>query len=254
MTARYCDFLRRHDARATFFVVGELARSDPDLIRRIVGEGHEIGCHSDRHVTLDRQDPASFRDDLSRNLEALHAAGARDVRGYRAPCFSLTEATRWAYPILAEFGFLYSSSVLPARNPLFGWPDFGRDSRIVDGVLEMPVTLLPCRLLPLPIGGVYFRALPSTLLRQALRGRQRRGEAVLSYLHPYDLDTEQERFAHPGFSRWSPYNWLMYANRRRVLDRLDMVARLGFRFVSYGEHAREVRATLEFDGNDHVAG
>jgi polysaccharide deacetylase family protein (PEP-CTERM system associated) len=245
MTARYLDFLRRHGARGTFFVVGDVARTHPELVRRIADEGHEIACHSDTHVPLDRLDPAGFRDDLRRTLDALRAAGADGVRGYRAPSFSLTERTRWAYGILAELGFSYSSSVLPARSPLYGWPGFGEAPRMMDGVLELPMTLLPYRLFPVPDGGgVYFRVLPRPLLRRALRARQDAGRAVLGYLHPYDADTEQERFAHPGFSPWSPMNALMYANRGAVLGRLEMVARLGFRIQPYGGYAETVRRSL----------
>lgn len=243
MTGRYLDFLRRHGARGTFFVVGDVARAHPELVRRIAGEGHEIACHSDRHVPLDRQDPAAFRDDVGRALDALRAAGADGVRGYRAPGFSLTERTRWAYAVLAELGFTYSSSVLPARSPLHGWPGFGAEPRRVDGVLELPITLLRAPRVP-DGGGVYFRVLPRPLLRRALRARQRAGRAVLGYLHPYDADTAQERFAHPGFSRWSVMNALMYANRGGVFGRLEMVARLGFAIQPYGAYADALRRHL----------
>ncbi|HEX6041858.1 polysaccharide deacetylase family protein, partial [Longimicrobium sp.] len=242
LTGRLLDFLGRHGARATFFVVGDVARAHPELIRRIAGEGHEIGCHSDTHAALDRQTPAAFRDDLARNLEALRAAGVDGVRGYRAPYFSLTADTAWAYGVLAELGFTYSSSVLPSRSPLHGWPGFGRTPRAVDGVLEMPVTLLPAPLPPLPPvpngGGVYFRVLPWPLLRRSLRADARAGRPVLGYLHPYDVDTAPQPFAHPGFARWSPGNWLMHANRGAVLERLERVARMGFAFQPYGDHAR----------------
>jgi polysaccharide deacetylase family protein (PEP-CTERM system associated) len=245
MTGRYLAFLSRYKAKGTFFVVGEVARAHPELIRRIVADGHEIGCHSDRHIPLERHDAASFRADLTRNLDALRAAGADDIRGFRAPCFSLVEKTRWAYPILAELGFDYSSSVLPARNPLYGWPEFGPAPRLVDNVLELPMTMLPYRLLSVPMaGGVYFRVLPRALLRRALRKRHSRNEPVLGYLHPYDIDAEQERFAHPGFARWSPYNWLIYANRNAVFDRLELVAGCGFQIISYRAHVDAVRPKL----------
>jgi polysaccharide deacetylase family protein (PEP-CTERM system associated) len=243
LTGRYLDFLRRHGARGTFFVVGDVARAHPELVRRIAGEGHEVGCHSDAHLPLDEQDPARFRDDLCRCLEALRAAGVDDARGYRAPYFSLTRDTRWAYGVLAELGFAYSSSVLPARSPLRGWPGFGRVPRVVDGVVELPMTLLSAPFPPVPNGGgVYFRVLPWTLLRRSLRAHLRAGRPVLGYLHPYDVDTAPAPFAHPGFSRWSPGNRLMHANRRAMLPRLERVARLGFSFQPYAEYARAVRA------------
>lgn len=244
-TELYLSFLGRHRAKGTFFVVGDLARAEPDLVRRIADEGHEIACHSDRHVPLDRQDPHSFREDLSRNLDALAAAGAKHVSGYRAPCFSLTKETGWAYEVLAELGFTYSSSVLPARNPLYGWPGFGTAPRTIGGIVELPMTLLPYRLLPVPMaGGVYFRTLPGPILRRALRKRRDRGEAVLGYLHPYDVDVEQEGFAHPGFRRGRFYDRLMRFNRGGVFARLETVRRLGFSFGPYGEHAARARREL----------
>jgi polysaccharide deacetylase family protein (PEP-CTERM system associated) len=246
MTGLYLDFLRRNDATGTFFVVGDVARAEPDLVRRIAGEGHEIACHSDSHVPLDRQDERSFREDVERNLEALAAAGAKAVRGYRAPCFSLTARTRWAYGVLAGLGIEYSSSVLPARNPLHGCPEFGTRPRMMDGIVELPMTLLPWRLLPVPVGGgVYFRTVPRFLLRRALRRRRERGEAVLGYFHPYDVDGEQEEFAHPGFRRGGLFDRLMRVNRTGTFARLEEVKRLGFSFGPYGEHAERIRSELQ---------
>jgi len=243
MVDAYLDFLARYGARGTFFVVGEVARRHPETVRRIAQLGHEIGCHSDRHIPLDRQDRVRFRDDLLANLEALQAAGAKAVKGYRAPCFSLTAQTRWAYSVLAELGFDYSSSVLPARSPLYGWAGFGAEPRLVDGIVELPVTLMAPPLLPLPVGGVYFRVLPRPLLRWALGRRRRRGEAVLGYHHPYDIDTEQV-FTHSEFRSGGLYDRLMRANRGAVLPRLDMARRLGFEFEPYAAHAQALRERL----------
>jgi polysaccharide deacetylase family protein (PEP-CTERM system associated) len=235
----YLDLLRRHEAKGSFFVVGEVARRHPEMVARIAAEGHELGCHSDTHVPLSRLGQARFRDDLLRNLDALRAAGADRVDGYRAPCFSMTAQTGWAYSTLSELGFTYSSSVLPARSPLYGNPSFGAGPRLIDGVVELPVTLLPFRLLPVPIGGLYFRVLPRPILRRALAIRRRRGETVASYHHPYDIDTEQS-FTHAGFRRWGVFDLLMRANRGSVLPRLEMARSLGFAFAPYGPYAQRV--------------
>jgi polysaccharide deacetylase family protein (PEP-CTERM system associated) len=246
----YLDFLRHHNGKGTFFFVGEVARRHPELVARIAGEGHEIGCHSDRHIPLDRLGQARFRDDVRRNLDALRAAGAREVTGYRAPCFSITAETGWAYESLAGLGFTYSSSVLPARSPLYGWPNFGPEPRMVDGMVELPVTLLPFRVLPVPIGGLYFRVLPRPILRRALVHSRRRGGAVASYHHPYDIDTEQS-FTHAGFRRWSPFDLLMRANRGAVLPRLEMAASLGFSFAAYGPYAQGIGEALRSKRGAH---
>ncbi|HYI41350.1 MAG TPA: polysaccharide deacetylase family protein [Allosphingosinicella sp.] len=239
----YLDFLARHRAKGTFFVVGEMARRHPEMVGRLVAQGHEIGCHSDRHVPLDRLGQAAFGDDLRRNLDALRAAGADSIHGYRAPCFSITAETGWAYEKLAELGFAYSSSVLPARSPLYGNPAFGTGPRLIEGVVELPVTLLPFRILPVPIGGLYFRVLPRPLLRRALARRRALGDAVASYHHPYDIDTEQ-KFTHAGFRRWGAFDLLMRANRGAVLPRLEMARSLGFAFAPYGPHARRIGEEL----------
>jgi polysaccharide deacetylase family protein (PEP-CTERM system associated) len=243
----YLSLLRSHGGSGTFFFVGRVARRHPELVARVIAEGHEAGCHSDAHIPLDRQDAATFRDDVRRNRDAVRTAGAREVNGYRAPCFSMTERTAHCYAILAELGFSYSSSVLPARRPLCGWPGFGKQPKLVDGILEMPVTLLPSRLFPVPLGGGYFRLLPRPLLRRALVRLQRQGQPVLSYCHPYDIDPTDGR-THPAFARWSAKGVALRTNRAAVLPRLEAAARLGFRFEAYGPHAAAVRSALALDG------
>jgi polysaccharide deacetylase family protein (PEP-CTERM system associated) len=240
-TEAYLDLLQRHGAKGTFFVVGEVARAEPGLIRRIAAAGHEIACHSDRHIPLDAQSPASFRDDVERNLEALLAAGASDVRGYRAPCFSLTKQTAWAYAILAELGFTYSSSVLPAQNPLYGWPGFGRRPRYLDGILELPITLMPWAHAAVPMGGgLYLRALPEWVLRRAFATQRKSGDPLLGYLHPFDIDPAHPRIRFRDLS-W-PVSRLMHVGRSSTLRRIEMIAKQGFQFHAYGSHAAEVLA------------
>jgi polysaccharide deacetylase family protein (PEP-CTERM system associated) len=238
LTGRYLEFLARHGAAATFFVTGDVARRFPDLVQRVAGAGHEIACHSDRHLPLDRQNPSSFRDDLERNRDALQAAGAGEAKGYRAPFLSLVERTRWAYPALADLGFLYSSSVLPGRSPLYGWPGFGGEPRQIDGILEIPISLLQIPGIGLPsAGGVYFRGLPEILLAAAWRAHRRTGAPLVGYVHPYDLDTDSGWSAFPGYGRFSPSNILLHLNRKSVLPRLERLIRAGFVIRPYRELA-----------------
>jgi polysaccharide deacetylase family protein (PEP-CTERM system associated) len=234
---RYLAWLKARDFRCTFFAAGDVAEAYPDLIREILGEGHEVGCHTSRHVPLDRRTPGEFRDDLAANMDTLRRAGAKEIRGFRAPIFSLTAATAWAYPVLRELGFSYSSSVLPAKNPFYGWPGFGPGPKYMEGIWELPMSV--ARFGPYvvpPAGGVYFRVLPRPFVLRAAAKRRGEGRPLLGYCHPYDIDTEQERFMHPDIDDSRFYNFLMYYNRGAVFSRLEAVLKKGFRIVTYAEY------------------
>jgi len=232
LTETYLEFLRRHAMKATFFVVGEIAEKFPVVIRAIAAEGHELGCHTHIHWTLDRHTPQSLREDLLRNREAVEAASHQPLRGFRAPVLSLAERTRWAYEVLAQTGFTYSSSVLPARNPLHGWQGFGPQIRRVDGILELPITTAPFLGCEMPIAaGTYFRCLPFSMIRRAFHRLSAQGRALVGYFHPYDLDTAQEYVMNEGVRGSRLMNRLLYFNRARTLSRLDAIVADGFRIL-----------------------
>lgn len=240
-TALFLELLARHRMRVTFFVVGDVARRYPSLIREIADAGHEIACHGSDHVPLDRHDRESFRADLERNRDDLVGAGAPVPVGFRAPIFSLTASAEWAYDVLAERSFLYSSSVLPRSHPLYGWQRFGeRPVRTDGGVWEIPISTDGVGRLGLPFaGGVYFRVLPLAVVRRFFATRRSAGDAVVGYLHPYDLDVEQERFLHPGLGERRWMNALMYVNRRRVLPRLTRLLAEGWRLGCYRDYVKD---------------
>lgn len=232
----YLTLLRARQMRATFFVVGEIARKFPEVIRAIAAEGHELGCHTYDHLPLNEQTATSLRDDLRRNLQALAGFATAPVQGFRAPILSLGEKQQWAYEVLAELGFTYSSSVLPARNPLHGWPGFGLQPRRINGVLEVPVTLSPFFGLEVPIGaGTYFRCLPFGSIRRRFADHATADTAIVGYFHPYDIDTAQERVMSRGVGGSRLLNSLLYFNRQATLRRLESILDAGFRIMPYRE-------------------
>ena len=231
----YLRLLRRRQMHATFFVVGAVARKYPDLIRQLVDEGHEVGCHTDTHDALDRLTPETFRANLERNVESLTSAGASNVVGFRAPIFSLTPETQWAYGVLNSLGFCYSSSVLAAKNPLYGWPEFGTEIRRIEGVTEIPVTLHTIGPLRVPIfGGTYFRLAPSMLVRGAMRNH---GEdrPLVGFFHPYDIDTRQQWVMNAGVHGNPVLNHLLYVKRGGVLRRLEAMLDEGVQICTYSD-------------------
>lgn len=237
-TYAYLNWLKKYNAYCTFFVVGEVAEKYPSLIKEIASAGHEIACHSNRHITLNKQSAGEFRKDISQNLDSLYKAGASDIKGFRAPVFSLTGQTNWAHDVLHELGFIYSSSVLPAKNPLFGWPEFGpAPKKLSSGLYEIPMTVGKAGPLTVPYGGgTYFRLLPSFMIRSKAKRHRQPTQPLLGYFHPYDIDTEQEHFMHPGINNSLLFNKMMYINRSSVFKKLDMLMAMGFKITTCKEY------------------
>jgi peptidoglycan/xylan/chitin deacetylase (PgdA/CDA1 family) len=104
MCSRYINFLEKHNLKITFFVVGEVAKAYPELIREIQRQGHEVACHSHKHLSLDKHSPSEFKTDLIENIKALTDAGVENITGYRAPFFSLTEKQNGYMKYLRNLG------------------------------------------------------------------------------------------------------------------------------------------------------
>ncbi len=219
ITREIVAFLAEREVRGTFFVVGELAAEHPDLVRDIATAGHEIGLHSYRHDPLPEVAPDAFRADVDRGKKLLEDLTGRPVVGFRAPMFSLVEASVWATAVLAEAGFVYSSSVLPARSPLYGWPGQPRvPYRWPSGIVELPCPVAAVGPIANPyLGGVYFRVLPWRAVEYGLRHADA-GEALWTYCHPYDFDPDEPFTRRPGLGLAK--SRLLWLNRRHMYDRI----------------------------------
>lgn len=237
-TIKYLDWLDRIGAKATFFIVGKTARDHPDLIREIIKRGHEPACHTDTHIHLTKQTEDQFRKDCHNFLNTMTGLGATTIQGFRAPTFSMIEQSKWAYGVLRDYGFKYSSSVLPSTNPMFGWPQF-KGEGYYDGIYELPMNIgsWPFKV---PFGGgVYFRFFPNFISNSLADSTFREGKAVLSYFHPYDVDVNQERFMHPHLDDSKFLNWLMYVNRDKVFAKAEnLMHSTGSKIMRYDEYLK----------------
>lgn len=222
MASRLLRFLDDHRLKVTFFVVGDVADQNPGVVREIISAGHEVGCHTRGHTVLDSMTPGQFRESMMNNLESLTRLGAEEVIGFRSPQFSLVESTKWAWDVLRELGFRYSSSVLPARNPLYGWDGFPLTAtKLPNGLWELPVSVTHTPLLKVPFaGGMYLRALPTALIRYFSDWYAARSWPLAGYIHLHDFDAEQTRFQ---VEKNPLFNWLIYYNRNSVFPKLDML-------------------------------
>ncbi len=218
MTEHVLDLLDRRDIRGTFFIVGEIAKSCPGLVRRIAERGHEIGSHGHRHVALIAEQPEDFAARIGDARRRLEDIGGRAVLGFRAPMLSLTPATSWAVGAIREAGYAYSSSVLPAPNFLYGFPAAPRRPFLwPNGLLEIPCPVAKLGPIALPFtGGMYLRYLPPWRLRWMMRRASPWG--LWTYCHPYDFDLDEPFGRAEG--RGVVASFFLWRNRRRTARRL----------------------------------
>lgn len=189
------DILAAAQARSTFFVLGWIARRHPNLVRRIVAEGHELASHTDAHhrlYTLSRDELVA---DLARARDTLEQLTGKRVLGVRAPAFTITDE---GLDCLAEANYWYDSSY-----HAFDLHDrYGRLSTPVDpeqpvvevraGLLELPMSRLRWGPMTLPwAGGGYFRVIPYGLYRRGVAHRLARHSWFMFYFHPWELDVEE---------------------------------------------------------------
>jgi polysaccharide deacetylase family protein (PEP-CTERM system associated) len=206
-TERLLNLLEDNRIAGTFFVLGWLAERKPDMVRRIAAAGHEIGSHGYEHTMIRKMTPGRFRNDVRKAKQILEDLVGAPVRGYRAPTFSIVKETDWAYPILREEGYRYSSSVFPVRHDRYGWPDFGERPRNMalgeaESLWEVPLTVGFLGPVKVPFGGGgYLRSYPLPLTKMLLRELTRNGKHLLVYVHPWELDPDQPDLPAPFFRR-----------------------------------------------------
>ena len=214
------------DVKATFFTLGWLAERYPEMVKRIVNEGHELASHGYGHQRASDQTKAEFQEDVGRSKALLENIGGQAVLGYRAPSFSIGTNNLWALDVLLEAGYKYSSSIYPIKHDHYGMPDAPRFSFYPngkDGLLELPITTVRFMERNFPAGGGgYFRLFPYQLSRWLMnRVNQQDKQSGIFYFHPWEVDPEQPRQQNIGMKT----RFRHYVNLARTENRLKALTR-----------------------------
>lgn len=238
---RNCDVIlemfAEADVKATFFTLGWVAKRHPQLMQRIAAAGHELASHGWDHARVFTLGAERFAADLERSRKTIEDAGGAAVTGYRAPSFSIDSRTPWAYEVMAEQGYAYSSSVAPIAHDHYGWreaPRFAFKPLPGSDLIEIPVTTAEFAGRRLAAGGGgFFRVLPYAFSRWAIRQVNRRDRRpAVFYFHPWEIDPGQPRVANaPLKSRLRHYSRLeqMSGKLRQLIGefswgRMDVLA------------------------------
>jgi polysaccharide deacetylase family protein (PEP-CTERM system associated) len=226
------DLLERCHCTATFFMLGSVAESEPELVPMIAAKGHEIASHGYSHTLLTDMIPQQFCDELQRTSEILIKQTGRRPIGYRAPQWSVPRGGNWMDNILSEQGYLYDSS----RNPLPFVGDCSlprhpwRIETSQGSLWEIPPMVTPTRWGNLPTGGGWgFRLFPATMIANTIERYQREQAPAVLYLHPREVDPDGPRLKLPPLKRF-----VSYGSRGDAMPRLTALLET-YKFTTLSE-------------------
>jgi len=196
-TNRILDMFSEHNVKATFFTLGWVAERFPSLVTRIVAEGHELASHGYSHLRVILQSEKEFREDIVRAKKLLEDLSGVQIKGYRAPSYSIGEKNMWALNVLFEEGHEYSSSIYPIKHDLYGMPQAPRFAHYYcnDQLLEIPISTLEIFGKKIPCGGGgFFRLYPYAVSKWAIKYVNKTDkQPTVFYFHPWEIDPEQPR-------------------------------------------------------------
>jgi len=211
-TSLLLEMLDERKVRATFFVLGWVARKHPEIVRQIAAAGHEVASHGMSHRLIYTQAPDEFRRETRDAKALLEDLAQRPVTGYRAATYSITRRSLWALDVLCEEGFRYDSSIFPMRHDRYGIPDAEQRPHVLTTpggarLVEFPISVLHYGGAKIPVaGGGYFRLFPYGLTRWALRKLNAQQQEFVFYIHPWEVDPDQPRVEGAGaLSRFRHY-------------------------------------------------
>jgi len=192
---RLLDILDEQDMKATFFILGEVAQSYPDVVTRINSRKHHIGCHSFSHKFWSNPTPEEVQYDTYKALDIIENIIGKKVNTYRAPAFSITEKNSWILAILAENGIEYDCSIFPTTRSYGGFPIYKtREPAIINiegqRIKEFPIA--PTTFFRKEVvysGGGYFRLFPYNKICSFINA----SNYVMTYFHIKDFDKDQKR-------------------------------------------------------------
>ena len=197
-THRLLDLFSENNVKSTFFTLGWVAKRCPDVIKRIVNEGHELASHGLAHQRATTMSEKELYHDIKQSKDILEDIGGVALKGYRAPSFSINDSNTWAYDILKDLGFVYSSSTYPINHDLYGvpeWPRFKYERE--NGLIEIPIPTVRKKGVNVGIGGGgYFRLYPYWLSKRRITEFMKaENEPYSFYFHPWEIDAEQPKFS-----------------------------------------------------------
>ncbi|MHB8121525.1 MAG: polysaccharide deacetylase family protein [Desulfuromonadaceae bacterium] len=233
---RILALLDEHHQKATFFMLGSVAESDPDLAPMICSAGHELASHGYSHRLVSSLSPQQFREELQLTERIIMEQTGQRPIGYRAPQWSLSDRTGWAFAILREQGYQYDSSLNPL--PFVGNSRGSRTPYRLGGagedLWEIPPMVTRSWIGNLPTGGGWgLRFFSLKTVCATIEALNRVQHPAVLYLHPREVDPAGPRLELSALKRF-----VSYGTRTDAAPRLSELFRR-YRFITLKEMVYE---------------
>jgi polysaccharide deacetylase family protein (PEP-CTERM system associated) len=247
------DWLRKNETYATFFVVGELLEFKPELLDKILEDGHEIAFHTMYHTRLDEP---NYKENFSDELKRFSELTNKKSRGFRAPSFSLSKSTSWAIDILESHGYLYDSSVVPVKTRLYGIENAQTTPYMISSasleknsssgkLIEFPLLTTNFFTKQIPAGGgFYLRVLPLGIIRSAIKSCNKLENPATFYIHSWELTPEFM----PKISLPFVDNFITYYNLNKAPEKITKIIK-EFEFTSFERYISKNKINSNKYGN-----
>jgi polysaccharide deacetylase family protein (PEP-CTERM system associated) len=234
------DWLNYHDTYATFFVVGELLEYEPEILDKIIENGHEIGFHTMHHTRLDT---LNFKEKFEDEIKIFDKITSGKSKGFRAPTFSLNESTNWLIDALESNGYQYDSSVVPAKTSMYGLPNAKKRPYQISSkslecedpkaiITEFPIMITKFLGKKIPAGGgFYVRTLPEKIVENAIKDYEKNNIPATFYIHSWELTPEYM----PRIKLSTKDNFITYHNLEKTLSKMSKILEK-FEFTSFNRY------------------
>tara|TARA_B110000444_G_scaffold204120_1_gene196839 strand:- start:1911 stop:2780 length:870 start_codon:yes stop_codon:yes gene_type:complete len=229
--------LDENDTKATFFILGYIARKHPEVVKRIHDLGYEVGAHSDMHKVAYHQSREEYKQDLSDCINSLEDITGEKVISYRAPGFSIKQQNIWIFEVLKELGIEYDSSIFPALREDGGFVNFPESTPSIIEYQGIKVKEFPMSVTTFlgrkftATGGGYFRFSPYQIIQKMIK----KSDYTMTYFHPRDFDPDQPMLEGLSLKR----KFKSYYNLKRAYPKLQKLVK-DFNFIDMSEASKQI--------------
>lgn len=215
------DLFAEKNVTSTFFTLGWVARTFPQIIKKIAEQGHEVATHGNMHKMVTKMTQNAFHSDLDASIKSLEDISGQKVLGFRAPTFSVVKNTRWSWETMLDLGLVYDSSVYPIWHDRYGIPDAPRKQYVAlekgsKKLIEFPMSTITFMGKNIPFGGGgYLRIFPNWVTKKGIKKVNAEGFPAIMYMHPWEFDAGQ-----PKLDLGKVQTWRHYYNIEHNLSKL----------------------------------